>query len=226
MDFRENQRDLREILPHLAHLFSCLVAVCLIMESKALLFFVAFIFFSSLACCADDWYAGSLVLRSGKVLRGEISVRYEYDVLLFRLGHEDMVYPAHKIHSFTISDDDAETRRSFVSLQLSIGPATVFRFYEVVLDGELSVLRRQRVVWYSIHLDEDTYDYFVKSGRDVTSIQMFKRKVLPGMLREPENKLSSYVRKYRLSKHKLPDLIRIINQHNMLQVNRAPLARN
>lgn len=194
------------------------------MGSKAFIFFFIVIHLS-MAVRADDWYPGSLVLKSGKVLRGQISVNYEHDVVLFRLGHEDMVYPAHKVRSFSITDAQAEAKRSFISLQISIGAATTFRFYEIILEGKMSVLRRQRVVWYSVHLDEDTFDYFVHNGRDVTPMQIFKRKVLPGMLRASETQLATYVREQHLSKHRLPHLIRIINQYNT-QVNKSPLARN
>lgn len=194
------------------------------MRSRAFIFFILAITFS-LVARADDWYPGSMVLKSGKVLRGQISVNYEHDVVLFRLGNADMVYPAHKVRSFTIMDAAGEARRSFISLQLSIGPATMYRFYEIILNGNISVLRRQRVVWYSVHMDEETFDYFVHNGNEVTSLQIFKRKVLPVMLRAQETELASYVRQHHLSKHKLPHLIRIINYYNV-EVSKSPLARN
>lgn len=174
---------------------------------------------------AEEWQQGALVLKSQKTLRGEIAIRYDYEVVLYRVADEVMVYPAHKIQSIYIYDEEAGNNRQFISLELSLGAATFHQFYEVVLNGDVSVLRRQRIVWYSLHLDTIDYDYYVKSKDEITSLHLFKRKVLPDLLRSSDGTLSSYIRDNRLSKHSLNDMIQIIDHFNQLQTNKDQLAK-
>src|SRR5688572_9714007 len=110
------------------------------------LFLISVIFVASFSIRAEEWYPGVVVLKSQKAIRGELSIRYDYEVVLFRVGRETMVFPAHKVQSFYIYDALKENNRQFISLQLSLGPATFHQFYEVILDGTVSVLRRQRTV--------------------------------------------------------------------------------
>jgi hypothetical protein len=180
--------------------------------------------FGSLQAQAEDWYQGALVLKSKETLKGEVAVRYDYDVVLFRSGNELTVYPAHKVHSFYIYDDVQERNRQYVSLHLTVGAAKMHQFYEVMLDGYVSVLRREHVVWYSVHLETVDYDYYVKKDDVLTIMYKFKRKVLPELERSSTESLTTYIRKNKLSRTRLDDVIRIIDRFNQQYVNKAPLA--
>jgi hypothetical protein len=175
---------------------------------------------------AENWYQGSITLKNGKTLRGEIAIQYEYDVALFRLGSDVTVFPAFKVESFTFYDGSADVHKEFISRQFSNGVTNTYRFFERVVAGEYSVLRRQETAWYSIHLDILEYDYFVScpSG-DFFPIEKFRRKVYPRLLEESSGNLKKYVQVNHLSPARLLDSILIVRHFNSLQVNTA-LAKN
>jgi hypothetical protein len=174
---------------------------------------------------ADDWRQGTIVLKGNRTLKGEIAVKFDYDVVLFRLADEVMVVPAHKIDSFYIFDSEGDNGSQFVSIELTIGAARYHQFFELLIAGDVSLLRRQHLVWYSIHFDEVEYDYFVKRENEITTLRKFKRHVYPQMVKSSQA-LSSFVSDNRLSLTKSADVVRIIDHFNQLQANNNPLAKN
>jgi hypothetical protein len=175
---------------------------------------------------AENWYQGSITLKSGKTLRGEIAIQYAYDVALFRLGSDVTVFPAFKVESFSFYDGSADVQKEFIARQFSDGVTTTYRFFERVVAGEYSVLRRQETAWYSIHLDILEYDYYVSSpSGDFFPMEKFKRKVYPYLLEESNGNLKKYVQANHLSPMRLLDSILIVRHFNSLQVNTA-LAKN
>lgn len=190
------------------------------------LLLISVIFIASLSIRAKEWYPGVVVLKSQKAIRGELSIRYDYEVVLFRIGRETMVFPAHKVQSFYIYDAVKENNRQFISIQLSLGPATFHQFYEVILDGTVSVLRRQRTVWYSVYLETIDFDYYVRCDEAVTSIQKFRREVFPGLVDSTSGTLSSFVRENKLKMYRLEDVLLIIDHYNQRQVNKNAVAKN
>lgn len=189
------------------------IAICLLVVTSAEIF-------------ADEWYQGAVVLKNNKTLRGEIAVKYDHDVILYRIASEVMVFPAHKVRSFYIYDALEESNRQFVSLQLSIGAATYHQFYELILDGDVGVVRRQRVVWYSIHLDETQYDYFINHNEQLTAINKFRRHVLPELVRSSQGNIAAFVREHKLNPSNKADILLIIDYFNQRQANKFPLAKN
>lgn len=180
---------------------------------------------TAVSLSAEDWRQGAVVLKSNRELKGEISINYDHDVIVFRLANEVMVLPAHKVSSFYVYDQEAESNRQFISLPLEWGAATYHQFFELVLNGDVKILRRQRVVWYSIHIDDIEYDYYIKKDNSLTALSKFKRDVFPALLASSSD-LSSYVREHKLRPVRLNDVMRIVDHYNQLQVNKNPLAKN
>jgi hypothetical protein len=190
------------------------------------LLLISVIFIASFSVRAEEWYPGVVVLKSQKAIRGELAIRYDYEVVLFRVGREMMVFPAHKVQSFYIYDAVKENNRQFISIQLSLGPATFHQFYEVILDGTVSVLRRQRTMWYSVYLEAMDFDYYVRCDEAVTAIQKFRREVFPGLVESTSGALSSFVRENKLKMYRLDDVLLIIDHYNQQQVDKNAVAKN
>jgi hypothetical protein len=180
---------------------------------------------ASVKVYADDWQQGTVVLKSNRTLKGEIAVKFDYDVVLFRLANEVMVFPAHKIESFYIYDASEERGHQFVSIEFVRGAATFHQFFELLIAGDVSLLRRQHVVWYSIHFDEVEYDYYVKREDKLIALSKFRRQVYPDMVKSSDS-LLSFVRENKLNPNKSADVIRIIDHFNQQQANKNPLAKN
>jgi hypothetical protein len=171
------------------------------------------------------WHQGSLVLKSEEVIRGEIAVETDHDVILYRRGNELMVYPAHKVKSFYYYDGDDNVNRKFISVQQTIGAFTTHQFFEVVVYGEVNVLRRQRLLPYSIHQEVIDYEYFVQKDEVLLQLRKFKRKVYPQLLVSCEEKLTNFVRENKLNLTRSPHVIRIVEYYNGLATHDHTLAK-
>lgn len=192
---------------------------------KLRLALIAWYILTAVSLYAEDWFQGAVVLKSNRVLKGEISIKFDHDVIVFRLANEVMVLPAHKVSSFYIYDQEEESNRQYISLPLEWGAATYHQFFELILNGDVKILRRQRVVWYSIHIDDIEYDYYIKKDNALTALSKFKREVFPALLQSSSD-LSSYVREHKLRPIRLNDVVQIVDQYNQLQMNKNPIAKN
>lgn len=180
----------------------------------------------SFACSGRTWFKGSLTLRSESVLRGEISIQDGYDVVLFKIGDEIEVIPAFKIAFMNLFDEDEKIVRRFISLYVGIGPARAFQFFEVIVDGEISVLRKQLTAWYAVNRDITSYDYYILYNSQLLDITRFKRKVYPHIVKETDGALEQYIHERKLAQYKLDDVIAMIAFYNAYQADHLHLAKN
>jgi hypothetical protein len=195
--------------------------------------FRIFIFFATCLVTAhnlyagdEQWFTGNLILKSQTKLHGKISVRVDYNVVMFRQGDELIVYPAHKVESVSFYDKLLKQNRNFISMQEEIGAATHHQLYEVVLKGHVTVLRKQRVLWYTVHLDIPEQDYFVWNGDEMISIYRFKRKVFPGLVKASNGRMKSYMREHKLNPNRAADMIEILTHYNQQKLDENQLAMN
>ena len=188
---------------------------------------IMFVVLATVSACAENWYTGYIVLKNKRTLRGEVAIQYQYDAILFRLGSDITVFPAFRVESFGIYDTSVSSQKEFVSIELSNGAATDHRFYEKVVSGEFSVLRRQEMTWYSLHLDVLEYDYFIMSdGGEILPMAKFRRKVYPHLLETTDGKLRQYIKENKLSPTRLVDTILIVRHYNDLHMADNSLAKN
>lgn len=180
--------------------------------------------FSS-AAFAEEWYSGSVQLKNDQVLRGKVSLRPEYDVVLFKVGEGDevSVLPAYKVELLTLVDPDAKSTRKFVTLHIGEGPKSFYQFYEIVVDGKVPVFRRQHTLWYSIHLDMVDYDYYVVYGDEMYSYTRFKRKVYPKLVKQ-FGSVERYVADNSLNLSRLTDVLKIVEFYNVEAAASLPVA--
>jgi hypothetical protein len=196
------------------------------MQLKYLIFFVtSLVMTHSLYAGEEEWFRGTLVLKSQTRLQGEISVRVDYDIVLFRIGEELMIYPAYKVQSADVYDENLKLNRNFISLQMEVGPATVHRIYEVLVEGPVSVLRKERILWYSIHLEIPEQDYFVWNENQMTSLYYFKKKNFPKLVKSSNGDLKSFMRSHRLNPNRLDDMVEILTYYNKQQFSENQLAK-
>lgn len=164
----------------------------------------------------DDWHPGFVRLKSDRVVEGELSVRTDCDVVILRNGDAMMVYPAHKVETLAIFDTQENQRRTFISVKKEVGAAVFFELFEVVLGGEISVLRKERSPWRLRHLREREFEYFVYSDNVLLPLNKFRKKLFR---RVASKDLKQYVRKHRLNLYQIHDAVRIIEY-----INRKDLA--
>lgn len=191
------------------------------MKPVILFIFTLTIAFNLFADDEPTWYKGSIVLKSRQVLKGSLSVQTNHNVVLFKVGDEIAVYPAHKVQTVHYYDDEEDVNRKYIALQQTIGAQTMHRLFEVVVFGDVNVLRRQKILAYSIHYEVIDYDYFTwRNHEEIRPIKEFKRVVYPALLASNPEKIKGFVKQNRLSLKRTPHAIRIVefyNEQNALQ---------
>ena len=89
------------------------------------------------------WYDGSVVLATGDVIIGKMVVEPSLNALLVQQSSVRTVYPAHKIKSLYFYDDSSDINRRFISLRDKSMLYNHCQLFEIVVLGEVSVLRKQ-----------------------------------------------------------------------------------
>jgi len=134
------------------------------------------------------------------------------NVLLVEQNNIRTVYPAHKIKSFYYYDDFSDINRRFISLQDKSTLYNHHKFFEIVVQGEVNVLRRQktRFLYPSDALD---FTYYVAYRDNVMLLKKFGRKVYP-QLKTSMERLDDFVSSNRLRAYDSSNSIRIIEYFN------------
>src|SRR4051812_25583280 len=107
---------------------------------------ICFFFLTTLNASAQEWFKGSVVLTNENVVSGELTYRPGADALFLRLGEKDpmMIIPAFRVRSFSFRGEKADAERKFVTFRNTQGPATSYQFYELVVEGTITLLRSQQ----------------------------------------------------------------------------------
>ena len=191
--------------------------------------FAAFIliFLSSQATLAQSpvWYEGSLVLKTNEVVVGKLSVHPVHDIVLCKTEDALMVYTADKVQSFYFFDVQSNLNRKFISFQEKINAFTTHALYEVVLSGEIKVLRKLIADFADPDNHRDSYHYFVRLREEIISINKFRSKVYPHLI-SASGSLSRRINETGWNPNVHADIILIIDYYNREVRSKSILARN
>lgn len=180
-----------------------------------LFFYIVLLIFCFQRSLAEtpSWYEGSLVLKTNQVLKGQIAVETAYDMILFKTDDQLLVYTADKIQSFYFYDGVHNINRKFVSLQKKIDAFTTNYLYEVVVYGEIKILRRLMFPFADADDHKNGYRYFIHANNELTELNKFSHKVFPVLLGHSDT-LYKFVEEKRLNPHRRADIIRIVEYYN------------
>jgi hypothetical protein len=172
-----------------------------------------------------QWLKGSLVLHTREVLTGEVSIEARHDVVLLRQhGHVD-VYPAHKISAVYYYDTTVNINRKFVSLASTSSYRPVFRLYEVVLAGEVNLLRHERLAAPNFnHHEIQGFQYLIRFQDDVIALRKFRNRIYPKLLRAQPASIAQFVKANHLNPSEPAAAIRIIQYYNTLSADHVTVA--
>lgn len=167
------------------------------------------------------WHEGALVLRKKEVLKGELAI--ERELILLRYNGQVNVYPAHKVDAVYFHDTKANINRRFASF--GSGRGSQSHLYEIVLQGQVSVLRRPRNGTTG-HSEAEDYHYFVRHDERITRLNDFRRKVYPLLLRSAGRILSIYISDHHLDPNRRADAIRVIEFYNHVVTLHPAMAKH
>jgi hypothetical protein len=174
-----------------------------------------------------EWHKGAVVLNNLEVYSGEISVQPIHDLILFRTGETITVYPAHRIKSFNFYDDEANINRKFISLKENHVARRAYHLYEVVLRGELMILRKQKKERSTQQTNHDKFDfdYFINDHENLVSLMYFRSTLYPTILKIYRQEILSFIHQNNLNPNQPGHAIQIIEFYNQ-QVKQNILAGN
>jgi hypothetical protein len=188
---------------------------------------ICFLLFSFTICklAAQEytWHEGALVLQTQQVLVGAIAVEAEHDIILFRSNDSIHIYPAHRIQYFQFFDVKNNINRKYVSLRESEAWGR-HRLYEVVLNGTIDILRRQKRNVSPALSDADDFLYYIYMENNLLSLKTFRSKVYPALLKDGGVSLSMFVMEKNLSPQEPSHTIEIIRYYNGLVQRDAVVA--
>jgi hypothetical protein len=190
------------------------------------IFFCLLLFnFQHLQSQSLKWYEGSIVLASNKVRTGKISIEPLLDVILLQEGELRTVYPAYKILSLYFYDEVANINRRFISMKDHDDIRTRYQFFELVLLGEVSVLRRQKTRSFSAS-DAFDFTYHVKYKNEFVPLRKFTRKIYPKLTTRSDKRLVDFISKNGLKANNDANSIRIIEFYNRLSRSDEVIAKH
>ncbi|HEX5171809.1 MAG TPA: hypothetical protein VFW11_21670 [Cyclobacteriaceae bacterium] len=169
------------------------------------------------------WYEGAVVLADQQVLTGQVAVHPRQNIIMFRSGDQQTVYPAHKIQNVFYYDEQFNINRKFVSIANRDHGYAKYELYEIVLRGEVSVLRKER-----IHLDLNDqldFNYFVMYQDEVLPIKQFNKRVYPHLIDCDSFTFSRFIEREHLNPNSLRDAISMIKYYNRMVSHSSSLAR-
>ena len=170
------------------------------------------------------WNEGSVVLKTKEVLVGEISIEPEYDLILHRSNGKVDVYPAHKIQSIYFYDEEANINRKFISLK-EAGLFNHHQLFEIVLRGEISIYRKQKMGTGKSPSDADGFYYYTYHHNQLIDLFKFRNQVYPQLIESAGNRISVYIDKNKLNPNSSADAIKIIEFYNSLERDDQLLAK-
>jgi hypothetical protein len=197
-------------------------------EVKIIFFIAIFMITYASDACAEipSWYQGSLVLTTNEVKQGKISIQPAYDLVLFKSGEELMVYQAHKINALFYYDEKANINRKFISLEQHHTIALKsYRLFEIVLMGDVRVLRRIISATVDPKDDAGAYQYYLQHGEILLELHKFRNKLYPKLV-SSSSILLNFIEMNKLNPSNAADIIRIVEFYNKTRNSMDVVASN
>ncbi|MDQ3534894.1 MAG: hypothetical protein M3421_04630 [Bacteroidota bacterium] len=175
----------------------------------------------------EEWNNGTLVLKNKETLSGKIYYNVEYDLVQIKLEDQIKTFSPHTVHYFQYFDEAREIKRLYAALEKKPvkHKKSGITFYEVLLGGELVLLRKEEkhfipeyeILFNTIDLVPSmASNHYVLVKGNLVSFQNFQKDILPLMADHAED-IESFIKRSNLYIHDFVDQILIIDYYNFLK---------
>jgi len=205
-----------------------------------------FLIHLNLICFAQDfpsemWHNGKIVLLSEDTIVGKIKYDFQNNVIQINLGNVIQTYSARKIHYFEIYDETIESYRHFYALPYNVqANYQVPLIFEVLYEGELSLLCREEIVTESVpqynsypysnygsygpygnspynqSRNRLNYKYYFLDKRNGIKNYNMKKNELLSFYKKYQQQVKKYMKKHNLKHDRMRDLVRLTAYYNAL----------
>jgi hypothetical protein len=173
-----------------------------------------------LGCChclqaqSLEWFEGSLVRSDNQVQVGNISLTTEHDLIILKQGEQRTVLPAHKLKSLYFYDAGKDVNRRYVSLKINDGVRSVYQLYEVVISGEIDILRRKKESAFSLDQDALDFNYYIYHDHELLPLRKFKRRIYNTLQLKSDDRIQYFMKTQGLGVELPVHIIRIVEYYN------------
>ena len=180
------------------------------------------------------WYTGQLVLWDKTSLEGDLSYNWSAEMVSLRQADGRIrTFSAHQVSEFGWFDYSLHKYRNFMSL---VKPVDKIRtdqaFFEVCLDGPLTVVRqlRQRHGFLKTLFSHPTYTndkptlakndefftYFVYDAGQLLKLDRYYIDIYEPLMMNYNREIQQYVQKHNINDRTIPGRLVLINHYNWL----------
>ena len=177
----------------------------------------------------EFWHEGRIMLLEGDTLKGTIKYNLENDILQWL--HQDKTvstFTARKVIYFEIFDVSVDIYREFYALPFALGgDYKVPVFFEVLVEGRLTLLTRERVELRNVN--PNPYFYYNNFNREVLVYTFYFLDLKGDIIEYTGNKnellryfgrhgddVNRYMRQNKLKSDNKNHLIKILRYYNSL----------
>lgn len=168
------------------------------------------------------WFQGSIVTSNTReVLTGEIALEENFDLILFRQQGQVQVLNAHRLESVFFYDSLLQMNRKFISIRDKSSSEYNFGLYEVVVTGEVKLIRHLKDYAASSSSLVDDYVYYVHNQGQLVPLQFFNERVYVDLVVRGGEHLKQYEKINRLNANHADDAVKLIIKFNKMMREEA-----
>ena len=184
---------------------------------------------------SELWHKGKLVLLSEDTIIGKIKYDLKNDLVQINIRNVLQTYSSRKILYFEIFDETIESYRHFYALPYNVQQNyKVPLLFEVLYEGELSLLCREEIVTesvpqynsypystygnspYSSSRTRLSYKYYFFDQRGGIQDYNLKKSELYSFFKKHQQQVKQYIKKNNLKHDRMRDLVRVTAYYNAL----------
>lgn len=187
---------------------------------------------------SELWHKGKLVLLSEDTITGKLKYDFENNIVQIEIRNVLQTYSARKILYFEIFDETIESYRYFYALHYNVqANYQIPLIFEVLFEGQLSLLCREEVVTESIPQHSSypynnsyygrspynnqsrarlSYKYYFLDDRGAIQNYNMKKNELLSFFKKRQQQVKQYMKKNNLKHDKMRDLVRLTAYYNAL----------
>lgn len=184
-----------------------------------------------------EWCTGIINLTNNEQIDASMWYDASTELIQVKTGNTIKVYSARQVQSFQYFDSQTNAVRQYESHLYAVSHYRKARvFFEVVLSGQMQVLRRFKSwkmakayteakrdqLWYD---SNHVYDYLIHTQDTFVAFHHFKKVILPQLLSEYGDALQAFMKKHHLTVFSQRGQLLVINRYNVLK-NAEAVARN
>ncbi|GAB3024648.1 hypothetical protein [Spirosoma pulveris] len=180
------------------------------------------------------WRTGQIHFWNKLVLEGDLAYNWSAEMVSFRQSDGRVqTYSANQVAEFSWFDQEQNKRRNFVSLVRPLdNERSSQRFFEVCIDGPLTVVRQFRKLrgpfkhafshpdhssdQPTLAQDTDRFDYFVFDAGRLLALNNFQADIYKPLMTTYHQELRQYVLTHNINDRTLPGRLLLIGRYNSM----------